>query len=667
MTALAASHAIAGPFTAGNLVVERLGNGTETLGTTGNNIFFDEYTTTGVAQGSPVQSIAIPTNAGASPMIEAGTGGTTGSITLTPDGLTLVFPGYATNLPNTVTITTGTSAAVPRAVGTLNGNGVYTQVATNTNAFSGSNIRGAAGDGEGNFWAAGTASTTTVNAGVFYFGTAGPATDVFTDNLRGVRVFNGTLWFTTDSSSPGVGIWAFTGQPTAAATPTEIITFGANDSDYNFSVSPNGTVIYDADDGGSAASNAGISKWTGSGTNWTRSYILLNNGTTGTACFGLTVDWTTTPPTLYATTTSASGNSLIKTVDNGPGTTTFTVLATSGTKQFFRGVAFVPTNATVTPTPPVVTGIAPASQTVNATGSAQFFVSAIGTPPLSYFWYQATPTATNLVSGATNLTLTLTDLLGANAGSYFAVVSNASGQTSTSSVVSVSVVDPVILKNPGNQEAFQGDSVAFNVTAAGTALSYQWYYSDANGDASSLVAVPSGTQPDNSIFAGTTNSLLSWSNLQVTDAPTNFVVVVTGTYGMVTSAVVSLEAVDNTNTIQQSPYAPLGFPTFDAILGFWDFNGSTFNNVTPPPFIGDGTATLVGIPAFVTTVVDPDDNPGPAFPYGQDLPNNSWGTSSYAASGSNTLCGVQFNVSTANARKITVLYRLTRLRHCQSL
>jgi hypothetical protein len=652
LTAISAGNAFAGAFTPGNLVVERLGNGTETLGTTGNNIFFDEFTPTGAAQ-TPVQSIAIPTNAGANPMIEVGTGGTTGSITLTPDGETLVFPGYATNLPNTVTIT-GASTTVPRAIGALNGNGVYTQAATSTSAFSGSNIRGAASDGEGNFWAAGTASTTTVNSGLYYFGTTSAATDITEGNLRGVRIFNGTLWFTTDSSTPGIGIWQYVGQPSVATTPTQIITFVSSDSDYNFAVSPSGTVIYEADDG--ANGSPGIHKWTGSGTNFTLSYILLNSGgTNGTGCFGLTVNWNTTPPTLYATTTAASANTLIMTQDNGEGTTNFTVLATAGTKQFFRGVSFAPTNATVTPTPPTVTGISPASATVSAGGSAEFAVSAIGTPPLTYSWYQASATATNPVDGQTKLTLVLSNLFGTNAGSYFAVVSNASGLTSTSSVVSVSVIDPVIVENPANLEAFLSNSVTFDVSAVGTGLTYQWYYSDANGDPSSLVAVPSGAQADTSVFSGVTNTSLTWSNLQLSDAPTNFVVVVTGTYGMVTSAVATLEAVNSTNTVQQNSYASGTFD-FNSILGFWNFNGSTFNNVTPPPFIGDGTASLVNLPAFATTVEDPNDGKGANFPFGQDSPNNSWGTSTYPASGSNLLSGVQFNVSTLGARNISVIY-----------
>ncbi len=304
---LSGNGALGAAFTSGNLVVERLGDGTETLGTTGNTIFFDEYNTTSTGQ-SPVQSIVIPDGNGhpGTPMIEAGTGGTTGNITLSPDGQTICFPGYAWNQGTTNVVTSSASTVVPRALGTLDGNGNYTRVATSTAAYSGSNIRGAATDGENNFWASGTASTTTVNAGVYYFGTAASAADVYSANLRGLRIFNGALWFSTASSTPGYGVWNFPGQPTTASTPTQIIALTVNDSCYGFAVNPAGTVIYEADDGGGSAALAGIHKYTGSGTNWVQQYILLNTGASGTGCFGLVADWTTTPPTLYATTAATT-------------------------------------------------------------------------------------------------------------------------------------------------------------------------------------------------------------------------------------------------------------------------------------------------------------------------------------------------------------------------
>jgi hypothetical protein len=344
-----------GAFTAGNLVVERLGDGAETLSVTGNTIFLQEYTTTGTL----IQTITIPDgNAypGSPAMIEAGTGTTTGGMTLSPNGQTLAFPGYATTQPYSSAVQLSLSSVVPRAIGRMTGSGIssYAQI-TSTVAFSASNIRGAVADGENNFWAAGTAGTTTVNSGVYYFGTASSAADVNTGagvgsgDFRGLNIFNGQLWFTTASGTKG--IYNFPGLPTTLTSPTLIIAFSANDSDYNFCVSPYGNIIYDADNGGFSTNYAGIGKWTGSGASWTKQYILLGNANgsgNGLGCFGLTVtNWPsseTTGAILFATTVTASGNGLITVTDTGSSATQ-TLLASCAAEEYFRGVQFAPTNA----------------------------------------------------------------------------------------------------------------------------------------------------------------------------------------------------------------------------------------------------------------------------------------------------------------------------------
>src|SRR6185312_3773380 len=109
-------------------------------------------------------------------------------------------------------------------------------------------------------------------------------------------------------------------------TAAHVITTASTNSPYNFSVNPSETIAYVVDDGASAAAARGIYKWTNSSGTWSQAYELIN----GTACFGLTVDYTTTPPTLYATTGSgAANNTLIKVQDTGSAATA-TTLATAG-------------------------------------------------------------------------------------------------------------------------------------------------------------------------------------------------------------------------------------------------------------------------------------------------------------------------------------------------
>lgn len=80
----------------------------------------------------------------------------------------------------------------------------------------------------------------------------------------------------------------------------------------------------------------------------------------------------------------------------------------------------------------------PANQTNQAGTTANFSVSAGGTPPLSYQWYF---NSTNAVAGATNFSLTLPNVQLYQAGTYSVIVSNPIGSVSSSNALLV--VQPV--------------------------------------------------------------------------------------------------------------------------------------------------------------------------------------------------------------------------------
>lgn len=308
---------------------------------------------------------------------------------------------------------------------------------------------------------------------------------------------------------------------------------------------------------------------------------------------------------------------------------------------------------------PSIFGISPVAITNNA-GSTVTFTLATGAAPATNNWYQVVGTTTNLIvstmklAGATNAALTLRNVLGGDTAGYFATLTNVSG-LATSAMVSLTVTnDPNITRQPAGAFGLQDGTVQFSVSAAATSPGYQWYFTDANGNI--IAPVSSGTQGSGSVVTGATTRTLTIANLQNAD-PTNLVVVITNAYGAVTSSVASLLSVN----------------TSGSILAFWNFNTPTngFNNASPAPYFGNGTASLTGLPAFTTTVQDPDDGLGLDFPYGLNLQsaqsgivnNYTWGTSSYPANNatnsllaSNKLCGVQFNVSTAGAKNIAVSY-----------
>ena len=167
----------------------------------------------------------------------------------------------------------------------------------------------------------------------------------------------------------------------------------------------------------------------------------------------------------------------------------------------------------------------PGSRTNNAAAVALFQAQAVGTPPLNYQWRKGGVNLSNggNISGAGTATLSLSNVLDADEGSYSVVISNSLGSV-TSMVATLTVVDPVISSQPNGQVANWSDTVAFNVTAAGTALKYQW-------------------RKGGVTMAGATSSSLLLTNVNLTNAG-GYDVVVSNTLGSVTSVVATLTVVD---------------------------------------------------------------------------------------------------------------------------
>ncbi|HEX4265738.1 MAG TPA: immunoglobulin domain-containing protein [Verrucomicrobiae bacterium] len=289
-----------------------------------------------------------------------------------------------------------------------------------------------------------------------------------------------------------------------------------------------------------------------------------------------------------------------------------------------------------TGTPPSISGVNPPNLTTNAGNNVTFTVTiSQGDAPLFYQWYTAaTDNTLTLINNATNTSLTLTNVLAADATNYVIVVTNSTG-SATSSVAPLTVIDPAINTQPASQQALPNGAAQFTATAAGTGISYQWYFCADPSDNTQLTGqVTDGTLTSGAIASGSATSTLTVSNVTV-NAQTNFALVVTGTFGSVTSSVVSL-----TVGTSQVP------------LAFWNFNGS-FDTNSPTPYQGIGTASGVSVVTFAQGGANADANdltPGP---------NGSWGSETYpAATSSNKQAGVQFKVSTLGAKNIKLSFEL---------
>lgn len=166
--------------------------------------------------------------------------------------------------------------------------------------------------------------------------------------------------------------------------------------------------------------------------------------------------------------------------------------------------------------PPTIT-VQPLSQTVPFQGSVTFSVVASTTTTLSYQWRKNGGN----ISGATQSAYTISPVQTTDAATYTVKVTNAGGSVTSSGATLTVLVPPTITAQPQNQTATQSLSATFSVIAGGAApIKYQWRY---NGIA----------------LAGATSSALALTGVQTNDAG-SYTVVVTNSWGSVTSAVATL-------------------------------------------------------------------------------------------------------------------------------
>lgn len=109
-----------------------------------------------------------------------------------------------------------------------------------------------------------------------------------------------------------------------------------------------------------------------------------------------------------------------------------------------------------------------------------FTVTATGSN-LTYQWEKdGVPLANNLpkISGATTDNLAINSLVAGDAASYRCVVTGDCG-VETSNSAALVVNDPIVITvQPVDISACETDNIVFDLTATGTALSYQWWFDD---------------------------------------------------------------------------------------------------------------------------------------------------------------------------------------------
>jgi hypothetical protein len=124
----------------------------------------------------------------------------------------------------------------------------------------------------------------------------------------------------------------------------------------------------------------------------------------------------------------------------------------------------------------------PVSQAVNVGNTATFTVTAGGSGPFTYQWFENGVA----VAGATSSTYTTPVLAVTDNGEQYSVsvTSNGGSTSSTAAMLTVNTeapaAGPTITTEPSNQTANVGSTATFTVTASGTApFAYQWFLNGA--------------------------------------------------------------------------------------------------------------------------------------------------------------------------------------------
>ncbi len=186
-----------------------------------------------------------------------------------------------------------------------------------------------------------------------------------------------------------------------------------------------------------------------------------------------TTNTTTSSFSFNLTSVTAINNSsavYFRLVDNSTTSTSGGSVATSGTGRIDN---FLVVAGSTSGGGPVGITTQPTSRTNNAGTTATFTVS--GTNVAGYFWLKGgTSISDTNANGKTSATLSITNALAFNAGSFRVVLTNSINSV-TSDVVTLTVIDPAINTQPASQTVLLGSAANFSATAGGTAtLGYQW-------------------------------------------------------------------------------------------------------------------------------------------------------------------------------------------------
>jgi parallel beta-helix repeat protein len=384
-------------FTAGNIAVLRVGNGSSTLNATAANVNILEFSPSGTPSGV---NIALPSAASTNFLLGGLTTVPEGQLTLSGEGRYLSAVGYNTTVGQSATTTSEKIIARIDYETTVD---MTSKIPTSA-GFATNTVRNAVTQNGSSFLVTANTTARQVNLGA-----STSATFAGGGGYNSIQQFNGKSYF-INTQTPGYINDAGTAVnfTTAASPAVQFNSASASQTlallDADPSVNFNGTgydLLYIPD------MTNGIRKWYFNGTVWV--YAGVVNPTSPTSVTGgfysISAKMEAGVPVLYAIKGAAVNNNLMKLVDNsgrtGDWSTTppsVTTLASAGANYTFRGSAFSPSEQ-------VAAYISSINDPICAGSNAVFNVTGTSGSTVTYNLNGGTNTTTTLTGGVATITV----------------------------------------------------------------------------------------------------------------------------------------------------------------------------------------------------------------------------------------------------------------------
>jgi hypothetical protein len=162
------------------------------------------------------------------------------------------------------------------------------------------------------------------------------------------------------------------------------------------------------------------------------------------------------------------------------------------------GCSSITNNAVLTVNQSLTISNAPKDVAACAGATATFAVNATGSG-VTYQWYKEA----NSLTGENAASLNITNVTALNAGTYSVVINGACGTPITNSASLIINQSVAISAGLVDQAVCAGSTIAFNITATGSGLSYQWFHGSAllGGQSAASLTLSNVASLDAGIYA----------------------------------------------------------------------------------------------------------------------------------------------------------------------